>query len=773
MDDNSANGEAAAVRISIRGVVQGVGFRPSVARAATAHRVAGWVLNGEAGVEIHAEIPAGSAANLAAFVDHMRSHPPPAARVSQFEVRATAPLGLSDFQIRHSHAVHAPTVRISPDLAICADCSKELADPADRRFEYPYINCTNCGPRYSIIVRLPYDRANTSMADWPLCTQCREEYESPLDRRYHAQPVACEQCGPAYRLLENASAAEDSATANSGGKENLGPIARAAELLRGGKILAVKGIGGYHLACDARNPSAVESLRSRKFRKERPFALMAADLEQAETLIELTDQHRRLLCDVARPIVVGRARAELDGVAPDNISLGVMLPYAPLHHLLIKFGAPSPMVLTSANRSSEPIAYRDADALDRLVGIADAFLIGGRPIARRIDDSVVAVRRGRPFMFRRSRGYSPSVVCRLPVREPILAVGSDLKNAIALVVDGEVLVSQHIGDLGDAETDAAFEETIRDLLAMYRIAIERVTIVHDLHPQFTSTRVAAALPAARRFGVQHHEAHVASVMAEHGLLDEPAVGVAFDGTGYARDGSIWGGEFFVGSVRDGFERVAWLRPVQMPGGDAAARFPAQAAAAFVADLPKLPELARLPQPMPKRFWDAVKMVARGVRCFRSSSMGRLFDAVAAILGFLREATYEGQAAIWLENQAARVAPQPRYPFSGLDHRPLLQAIVRDRIAGRAVAEIASAFHAAVAAAVVEQVGKIISRHRAGGGEIRTVALSGGVFQNELLLDSVFEQLASMSGLRVLTNEAVPVNDGGICLGQAALACGKY
>jgi hydrogenase maturation protein HypF len=774
-----------ARRISIRGVVQGVGFRPFVARAATQHHVAGWVLNGEAGVEIHAEA---STTELTAFVELLRAEPPAAARVSYFEVQTVKPLGLADFRIRHSRSDAAPTVRISPDLAVCSDCLKELCDPANRRFEYPYINCTHCGPRYSIVERLPYDRANTTMAAWQLCADCRREYENPLDRRYHAQPTACAACGPAYRLVEAGSHVagfakipfpRKAAEPNSGesgygtdaepnsGESGYGAIRRAAELLRRGKILAVKGIGGYHLACDARNAEAVAALRNRKFRKEKPFALLVADLAQAETLMELTQEHRRLLCDGARPIVVGRARVELAEVAPDSSSLGVMLPYAPLHHLLFKFGAPNPMVLTSANRSSEPITFRDDEAIDRLAGIADAFLIGQRGIARRVDDSVVAVRGGRPFMIRRGRGFSPGIVCHLPVRGPILALGSDLKNAIALVVDGEVLVSQHIGDLGDANTDAAFAGTIRDLLAMYEIRVEDLTVVHDLHPQFTSTRLAESLPACRRLAVQHHEAHIASVMAEHDLLDEPVVSVAFDGTGYGADGTIWGGEFFVGSVRAGFERCAWLRPVNMPGGDAAARFPAQAAAAFIAELPHKPDLARLPDPLPQRFWDALKLVEKNVRCFRSTSMGRLFDAVAAVLGFVRESTYEGQAAIWLEHQASQCAPQQPYPFLGLDHRPLLSAIVADRIAGRSVSEIAAAFHAAVATAVVEQVFILAREHN-----LRTVALSGGVFQNELLLEVIVARLTGDGVLRVLTNQAVPVNDGGICLGQAAMASAR-
>lgn len=754
-EPNSAgSGSLAALRISIRGIVQGVGFRPFVARTAAEHGVAGWILNDGAGVEIHAE---GRQQNLAAFVDSLRSAPPAAASISHFDLQPANPLGLADFQIRGSRSAGAPTVRISPDLAVCADCLRELDEPADRRFAYPYVNCTNCGPRYSIIRRLPYDRANTVMAAWQLCPRCRGEYENPLDRRYHAQPTACPACGPNYRLVEIAAPSESAAN----------PIRRAAELLGMGKILAIKGIGGYHLACDARSAAAVAELRQRKFRKERPFALLAADLKQAESLVELTDEHRRLMLGVARPIVVGRARVDLEGVAPGNASLGVMLPYAPLHHLLFEFGAPSPIVLTSANRSSEPIAYRDEDALDRLGGLADAFLIGERPIARRVDDSVVAVRRGRPFMIRRSRGFAPAVVCRLPAREPILALGSDLKNTVALVVDGEVLVSQHVGDLGDAESDAAFEETVRDLMAMYEIRIEDTTVVHDLHPQFTSTRFAESLAARNRLAVQHHEAHVASVMAEHDRLNERVVGVAFDGTGYGADGAIWGSEFFVGSVRDGFERAAWLRPVQMPGGDAAARFPVQAAAAFVADLPEMPDLAKLPAPMPAKFFDAMKLIEKRVRCFRSTSMGRLFDAVAALLGYAREATYEGQAAIWLEQLALAAGPQQSYPFPELDHRPLVAAVVRDTLGGRSACEIAAAFHATIAAAVVEQVKTLAGEH-----DIRTVALSGGVFQNELLLNAVCDSLERESALRVLTNETVPVNDGGICLGQAALAVAR-
>ncbi|HVA46728.1 MAG TPA: carbamoyltransferase HypF [Pirellulales bacterium] len=747
---NSGSGRTAR-RITIRGVVQGVGFRPFVYRAAQHHHIGGWVLNDATGVEVHAE---GVAADLDAFVEELRSNPPPAASIADFAVREAAAEGFDDFQIRTSQRETAPTVRISPDLAVCSDCLRELSDRRDRRYRYPYINCTNCGPRYSIIRSLPYDRANTTMAAWKLCPTCRHEYENPLDRRYHAQPTACAACGPDYSLIEGEACLPSSQAA----------IARAAELLRAGAILAVKGIGGYHLACDAGNPQALSALRERKFRKEKPFALMGRDLDAVRRLVRPTDDHERLLADRARPIVLVPARAQLSLVAPDNDSLGVMLPYAPLHFLLFEAGAPDVLVLTSANRSSEPIAYRDDDARQRLAGIADAFLIGQRPIARRVDDSVLAVRDGRPFMVRRARGYAPAAVCRLPCRQPILALGADLKNSVTLVVDGQALVSQHLGDLDDYETGLAFEETVHDLLSMYEIDASELTVVHDLHPQFVSTRFAAALPAARRMAVQHHQAHVASVLAEHGLFDERVLGVAFDGTGYGTDAAIWGGEFFVGSLPTGFERCAWLRSVRMPGGDAAARFPVQAAAGYLAEIDRLPDMSKPPFLFPSRFDAARAMVAKDVRCHISSSMGRLFDAVAALAGFTRETTFEGQAAIWLEHQARQAPPQPGYAFTGLDPRPLFQAIVKDRLAGRDPCEIAAAFHVALADATMAQVELLCRKHK-----IDLVAFSGGVFQNELLWGLLSERLSARPQLRAITNSAVPVNDGGIALGQAALA----
>lgn len=715
------------------------------------HRIAGWVLNGEAGVEIHAE---GAPSDLAAFLDELRGSPPPAARIAHFAAVDAEPQQLATFEIRTSRRQSSPTVRISPDLALCAECLAELHDPADRRHGYPYINCTNCGPRYSIICQLPYDRPSTTMAAWALCDACRQEYENPLDRRYHAQPVACPACGPNYHLL----AGNDRLATGEGA------LRGAAVRLARGQILAVKGIGGYHLACDARNTEAVAALRTRKFRKEKPFALLVRTLAEAHAIATLSPAHEQLLEDVGRPIVLAPARVELPGVAPDNRWLGIMLPYAPLHHLLFDYGAPSPLVLTSANRSSEPIAYHDDDALEGLAGIANAFLVGERPIGRRVDDSVATVRRGKPLLVRRSRGYAPGAVAVLPTQRPILALGADLKNAIALAVRGEVFVSQHIGDLGDAETNAAFAETVRDVLTMYEIAADELTVVHDLHPQFHSTRFAAGLPARRHVGVQHHAAHVASVLTEHQVFDEPVVGVAWDGTGYGDDGAIWGGEIFVGSLRGGLERRRWLRPVSMPGGDAAARFPVQAAAGFLAELESLPDMTAAPFCFPRRFDQARSLVAKNVRCFRSTSIGRLFDAAAALLGFTRETTFEGQAAIWLEQLALGGGNQPAYPFPDFDYRPLLQALIDDRLAGRPTAQIAAAFHAALAAELVAQVQELCRQHSVG-----MVALSGGVFQNELLWALVESQLNDLSGLRLLTNECVPVNDGGISLGQAAIA----
>lgn len=747
-----------AYSIRVRGVVQGVGFRPFVYRLARENRLAGWVINAEEGVEICVE---GEDSGVQAFLRGLKAQPPPASSVTAIETEAAEPAGLSEFTIRESRRRERPTVRISPDLPVCEGCLRELFDPHDRRYRYPYINCTNCGPRYSVILRLPYDRANTTMARWALDACCAREYGDAENRRFHAQPVACPACGPEFYLLADRETVPGSDAS----------IRRAAELLRSGAIVAVKGIGGYHLACDARNAASVAALRERKYRKEKPFALMARDLDTARRLVELNAEAEELLTSAARPIVLAKARVELAGVAPGNSELGVMLPYTPLHHLIFApngaSGAPEVLVMTSANRSSEPIAYEDADALERLGGIADAFLVGERPIVRRIDDSVARAGVFGPVILRRGRGYAPGAVGTLPANRPILALGADLKNAITLVVRGQAFVSQHIGDLDHYECVTALRQTIGDLMTMYEVQWEEALVVHDAHPQYVSTALAQELPAARTIAVQHHRAHVASVLAERGAWERRVVGVSFDGTGFGDDGTIWGGEIFAGSVAGGFERVAHVRCAALPGGDAAAEFPVQAAAGFLAQVDGLPDLSAAPFYFPERYERAAELVRKNVRTFATTSVGRLFDAAAALVGFVREVTFEGQAAMWVEDAARSVgfaAPYP-FPFDGgeMDFRPLLEAVVRDRLAGREVGEIARAFQGGVAVGLCDAL-RVLCREQG----IDTVVLSGGVFQNELLLSDV-KALLREERVEVWTNRLVPPNDGGISLGQAALA----
>jgi hydrogenase maturation protein HypF len=742
-----------ALSIRIRGVVQGVGFRPFVYRLAQQHGVAGWVLNGEDGVSIHVEAPD---KQLWRFVEDLRVQAPPAATIAEIEVHPVAVEHFTSFEIRESERHDTPTVRISPDLPVCDQCLRELFDPDDPRYHYPYINCTNCGPRYTVILALPYDRPNTTMKAWPLDAYCDTEYRDPGNRRFHAQPVACPKCGPRYFLQSE----------NNGHERDEEAIHRTAELLREGNVVAVKGLGGYHLACDAHNPSAVGAMRERKYRKEKPFAVMVRDVDVARALVELSPEAESLLTSIARPIVLAGAKVELPGVAPDSEDLGVMLPYTPVHHLLFAAGAPEVLVMTSANRSSEPIAYEEQDAFERLGGVADAYLIGERPIARRLDDSVARVGAFGPVILRRARGYAPGAVTTLPIQRPLLAVGADLKNSITLVVDGQAFVSQHIGDLDHYQALQAFQETIHDLTSMYDVNWDDLLVVHDAHPQYLSTTYALGLTARKKIAVQHHRAHIASVLAERGEWDKRVLGVSFDGTGYGDDGSIWGGEFFAGSVREGFQRVAHLRPASLPGGDAAAQNPVQAAAGFLAQVDGLPDLTAEPFLFPTRYRQAIGLVNKQVRSFTTTSVGRLFDSAAALLGFTRGITYEGQAAMWVESlaQGSAAAAYP-FPFveGQLDFRPLLLSVADDRKRGRSPREIARAFQLGVAQGLCDAIVGIAESR-----SIETVVLSGGVFQNDLLLSDIRDLLAHR-GLEIWTNHAVPPNDGGISLGQAALA----
>lgn len=745
---------ASACSILVRGVVQGVGFRPFVYRLANANTLTGWVLNAEEGVEIHLE---GSQQGLDAFVRELRTKPPSAATIAHIDVASTNVTGFREFTIRESRKQQRPTVRISPDLPVCDDCLQELFDPADPRYRYPYINCTNCGPRYTVVTGLPYDRPNTTMRAWPLDGYCGREYQDPGNRRFHAQPVACPECGPRVFLRQDGMRVCSNAEA----------ILQAVSLLNQGKIVAIKGLGGYHLACDARNNAAVTALRERKFRKEKPFAVMVKSISVARELVPLSAEAEEMLASVARPIVLAPSKTNLPGVAPDNDELGIMLPYTPLHHLLFESGAPMVLVMTSANRSSEPIAYEDAEAIKRLSGIADAFLIGERPIARRVDDSVATVGPYGPVILRRSRGYAPGVVTTFPTQDPILALGSDLKNTVTLVVNGQAFVSQHIGDLDHYEAFVAFEQTVQDLASMYEVSFDDLILVRDAHPQFASTRFADSLTVSRTVVVQHHRAHIASVLAERGEWTRRVLGVSLDGTGYGDDGAIWGGEFFVGSIQEGFERVGHLRPAMLAGGDAAARWPVQAAAGFLSQLDDQPDLMQGPFHFPKRYQYAAQMLMQNVRLFATTSMGRLFDAAAALLGFVREATFEGQAAMWLEHMARRAARADWYlfPIDGneLDFRELLAGVVADRQHGRSVEQIARAFQLGVARGLHDASVRFCDQF-----EVDTVVFSGGVFQNRLLLEDL-KSLFARDALTIWTNHSVPPNDGGISLGQAALA----
>ncbi len=744
----------AACFIRVRGVVQGVGFRPFIYRLAHEHGLSGWVLNGEEGVTIHAE---GPEEQLRIFIEKIRTEAPPAAAISEIRFETAEPAGLTQFTIHESQRREKPTVRISPDLPVCDACLAELFDPADRRYRYPYINCTNCGPRYTVILALPYDRPNTTMQSWPLDAYCDAEYHDPANRRFHAQPVACPQCGPHYFLK----------IADNSGRGQEDAIRSAVQLLREGKIIAVKGLGGYHLACDARNVIAVGALRERKYRKEKPFAVMVKDVEAARMVVALAPEAEALLMSIARPIVLAPAKIELPEVAPDNDDLGVMLPYTPLHHLLFAAGAPEELVMTSANRSSEPIAYDEQDAFERLADVADAFLAGERPIARRVDDSVTRVGAFGPVILRRSRGYAPGAVANLPVDRPLLALGADLKNSITLVVDGQAFVSQHIGDLDHYQAFQAFEETIRDLVSMYDVNWDDLLVAHDAHPQYRSTMYALGLHAAGKIAVQHHRAHVASVLAERSEWDKRVLGVSFDGTGYGDDGSIWGGEFFAGSVREGFERVAHLHPAKLAGGDAAAQHPVQAAAGFLAQIEGLPDLNAAPFNFPSRYQQALELVRKNVRTFTTTSIGRLFDTAAALLGFTHAITFEGQAAMWVEARARKTTCTKAYPFpfenGELDFRPLLLAVAEERKRGCDSRDIARAFQRGVAEGLADAIRKLCDER-----QVSIVVLSGGVFQNELLLSDL-RDLLSGAPLTIWTNHAVPPNDGGISLGQAALA----
>ncbi len=746
--------------IRVEGIVQGIGFRPFVYTLATGLGLTGFVGNDSDGVFAEVEGPAEA---VSKFLLALERDAPVLARIERVATRPVPPRGSPSFAIAASGPPGPRRTLVSADTATCADCLRELADPADRRFGYPFINCTNCGPRFTIVRDVPYDRPLTTMADFAMCEPCAAEYRDPADRRFHAQPTCCPACGPQLSLLDPAGSVLPGE-----------PLATAAALLAGGRIVAVKGLGGYHLAADAADEQAVAELRARKHREDKPFAVLAADLAAARALGEVDEAAAGLLASSARPIVLLTRRpgaAVAAAAAPRNRSLGVMLPYTPLHHLLLQ-AAGRPIVLTSGNSSDEPIAYRDGDALARLGGIADAFLAHDRAIHVRTDDSVSRVFRGRPLLIRRSRGYIPepiSVEGGFP--RPVLACGAELKNTFCLAKGRHALVSHHIGDLENAETLRSFTEGIEHFGRLFDIAPQLV--VHDLHPEYLSTKYALDLPDVDLLGVQHHHAHIASCLADNGSAghgaEGPVIGVAFDGTGYGPDGTIWGGEFLVAGLA-GYERGGHLAPVPMPGGAAAIRQPWRMAAAYLGAAPadRLDVMRRHADR-----WPAVlAMAAKGIHSPVTSSAGRLFDAAAAILGVRDEINYEGQAAVEFEQLAdpAETGAYPAglragYPFL-VQGGDLVHAVVEDLAAGIPRPVIAARFHHGVAALV--ETGCLLLRERHGLG---TVALSGGVFQNMLLLHATVARLEAR-GFRVLVHSRVPCNDGGISLGQAAVAAAR-
>jgi hydrogenase maturation protein HypF len=753
-----------ARRVHITGVVQGVGFRPCVWQVARQLDLRGWVRNTSSGVDIHVE---GAEPDVAGFVPALRAALPPLARIDALAEAAAEFSSAGAFEIVASAIEPGASLPVSPDVATCEDCLRELRDPSDRRHGYPFLNCTNCGPRYTIVRDIPYDRPQTTMADFPLCAACAAEYGDPADRRFHAQPVACPACGPEVWLERDGERADQGAAA----------IAAVRRALAGGQVVAVKGLGGFHLACDACNEHAVATLRQRKRREGKPFALMAADLEAIARFADADAIERDLLSSAARPVVLlpRRPGAPLAGaVAPGRDHVGFMLPYTPLHHLLLAPGpdAPEVLVMTSANLSDEPIVHRNGDARARLGPLADAFLLHDRPIHVRCDDSVAATFRGAPYLLRRSRGYAP-LPLELPVATPpLLATGGELKNVFCLARDRRAYLSHHIGELAYHETFESFTSGVEHLARLFRVEPE--LLVHDLHPDYQATRWAVARGArdgVPTLAVQHHHAHLAACLADHGCApDQRAIGVIFDGTGYGPDGTIWGGEFLIGDQAH-YQRALHLRPSLLPGGDAAARHPWRLALAWLAELglPWDPDLAVVRAATELEREVLASQLAGRINTPTTTSMGRLFDAAAALAGLSPSVRYEAQAACEFEalaDPAATGAYSLTIADGQLDPRPALAALVDDVRAAVAPGVISARFHRGLAAAVARAC---VELGEAAG--LTTVALSGGVWQNLLLLEHTVAALQA-ADFTVLVHRQVPANDGGLALGQAAVAAAR-
>lgn len=752
------------LRVSIRGAVQGVGFRPFVYKLATSLGLAGWVSNGPQGVTIETE---GTSEGLQSFLIRVEKEKPVHAFIQGLESAYLDPRGYDGFEIRPSTEEGPRTAIAMPDIATCADCLRELFNPADRRFRYPFINCTHCGPRYSIIEALPYDRAATTMKKFRMCRRCREEYENPMDRRFHAQPNACPDCGPRLQCWDGGKrivADQDSA------------LRLAAQAILAGRIVAVKGIGGFQLLADARDRSVVQRLRDRKHRDEKPLAIMCPTLAMAKELCEISPLEERLLLSAEAPIVLlGRRTDRIMEpevlevpVAPGNPNYGMMLPYSPLHHLLLS-EVGQPVIATSGNLSEEPICISEQEAILRLYGIADLFLIHDRPIARYVDDSVVRVVMGRELVLRRARGYAPMPITLTEEAPALLAVGAHLKNTVAITAGRSAVLSQHIGDLQTLPAFEAFEQAVQDLERLYSMTPRAVAC--DLHPNYLSTHWAEKTrrPLIR---VQHHFAHVLSCMADN-ELQPPVLGVAWDGTGYGLDGTIWGGEFLQ-ICGEGFERVASLRTFPLPGGEKAIQEPARCALGLLHELFE-GDIFGHPEIPPLRSFSALEqtilktMLKQSVNTPRTSSVGRLFDAVAAILNLRQEARFEAQAAMDLEFAAMEARTDETYPLwiHGavpliVDWEPMIRAILKDLREKVPAGPIAAKFHNTLAEAIFQIAGRV--------GEEK-VALSGGCFQNRYLTERTVQRLTEAK-FRPYWHQRIPPNDGGIALGQIMAALGS-
>ena len=755
--------ETHRLHVTITGLVQGVGFRPFVWRLANQRDLPGWVRNTTNGVEIEVE---GAAPTLAAFRTELEQCPPPLARIDTVEVSAVAVTGAAGFEVLHSSESSGDSALIGPDVAVCPACLGEMADPSDRRYRYPFVNCTDCGPRFTIVKAVPYDRARTSMGAFPLCRDCRDEYDDPRSRRFHAEPIACPECGPQVSLCS-----EDRETLAVGE----GAVAVAGKLLSTGRILAVKGLGGFHLACDAGNDETVARLRKRKNRPHRPLAVMCRDPEAVKQICVVSAAEERELTGFRKPILLLRRRESAGRhvsalVAPGHRNLGVMLPYTPLHDLLLRGDSPRCLVMTSANRAGDPIIADDESAFEKLTGVADAFLTHDREIISRCDDSVGYVENDKLSLLRRSRGFCPlPLTLPVPVR-PTLALGAMFSNAFAVARGRQVFLSQHIGDVDSAENLKFLRSAIEEFVEW--LGVEPEIVAHDMHPDLLTTHLARELAADRQVvSVQHHHAHLVSAAAAAGI-DGMVQGLVFDGTGWAPDGTIWGGELLVGAEQ-GFERAGHLLPLPLPGGDAAIRRPLRIATAYLHAL--APETATVPLDLwrrarPHELHTIRQMVKTGINTPLTSSVGRLFDAVSSLLGLCDGISYDGQAAMELEQLALRgqpcelmIAVEKVAGAVVLNPTPLLRALVNAVLAGEDRANVAAGFHRALAVASAEACAHV---HNNGGPD--TVVLCGGVFQNRLLREMTRTALES-AGLRVVSPVLVPPGDGGLALGQVLVA----